>query len=99
MVEWFLFSGVTNQYIADQHKPVEQRYIHSVVTGPNGGIIIATFQPALAKFIHQVKCLFVDMTFKQAIGDLNELELAIWEPSINRCMYHTFYPNLIFTFC
>jgi hypothetical protein len=56
------------------------------VTGQNGGIMIATFQLALAKLIHQVKSLFVDTTFKWAIGDLNELELAIWEPSINRCM-------------
>jgi len=67
-------------------QPTEQRYIHSVVTGQNGGIMIATFQLALAKLIHQVKSLFVDTTFKWAIGDLNELELAIWEPSINRCM-------------
>jgi len=79
--------GVVNQYMSDLRKPLESRYIHKIVTTPNGGILIFTFQPKLASLIHKALSLLVDTTFKRAAGDLNEWEIVIWYPAINRSKF------------
>jgi hypothetical protein len=73
------------QYMADLEKPLADRYIQRIVTTESGGILIYTFEQRLAVLIHQAPSLLVDTTFKRAAGDLNEWEISIWYPNVNRC--------------
>jgi hypothetical protein len=73
------------QYMADLEKPVADRYIQRIVTTESGGILIYTFEQRLAALVHQAPSLLVDTTFKRAAGNLNEWEISIWYPNVNRC--------------
>ena len=75
------------QYTDDLDLAKGDRYIQSIVQTPAGGTIIFTFQPYLANLIHSALSFEVDMTFKCVYGDLNEWEIVIWYPAVNRCAY------------
>ncbi|TFY74780.1 hypothetical protein EWM64_g9232 [Hericium alpestre] len=76
--------GVHFEYIKDQGRPQDQRYIHYLVSKPDGGVLILTFNPFLASLIHRAETIHVDTTFKRAVGDLNEWEIVIWYAAINK---------------
>lgn len=75
--------GVYNAFHQNLKKPIQERYIHSIITTPNGGTLIFTFQYDLIGHIHAAYGLYIDTTFKRAIGHLKEVEIVMWLPSVN----------------
>lgn len=70
--------GVWARHIKDMKKPVEDRYIRSIVTTPDDGILIVTCEKYLLNLVHEAIAIQVDTTFKRVVGGLNEWELVIW---------------------
>ncbi|KII84400.1 hypothetical protein PLICRDRAFT_32429 [Plicaturopsis crispa FD-325 SS-3] len=64
--------------------PIAERYIHRVVHTPADGTIILTLVPFLAGLIHEAWSIEADGTFKRQNGPLNEWEIVIWYPPLNR---------------
>ena len=68
----------------DLLKPVEEQYIHSIMSTEHGGILIFTFLSRLLALIHKALTIQVDTTFKQTAGDINEWEIVIWYHELQR---------------
>jgi hypothetical protein len=86
-----LLSGVADLLAKDVLKPIEERYVHSIMTTAHGGLLIFTFFSYLLALIHSALTIQVDTTFKRTIGDINEWELVIWYRELQRGM-----PGFIF---
>ena len=68
----------------DLLKPVEERYVHSIMSTEQGGILIFTFLSRLLALIHKALTIQVDTTFKRTAGDINEWEIVIWYNELQR---------------
>ena len=78
--------GVADLMAKDLLKPVEERYIHSIMSTEHGGILIFTFLSCLLALIHKALTIQVDTTFKRTAGDINEWEIVIWYHELQRGM-------------
>lgn len=69
-------------------KPIKEQYIRSILTTPEGGILIVTCEKYLLGLVHKAVAIQVDTTFKRVVGTqlggLNEWELVIWFPGAER---------------
>ncbi|KAG6913688.1 hypothetical protein DXG01_005156 [Tephrocybe rancida] len=81
--------GVMYLHMEDLKKPMEERYIHKIVTSDDGGVLVFTFIPFLLGLIHkeEVTSFECDVTFKRAL-ELNEWEMVIYLPSIQRSEHY-----------
>ena len=82
--------GVADLMSKDLLKPVEERYVHSIMSTGNGGILIFTFLSRLLALIHKALTIQVDTTFKRTAGDINEWEIVIWYQELQRGMLYSF---------
>ena len=46
--------------------------------------MIFTFQPYLLGLVHEAVTIQVDTTFKRTVGELQECEIVIWYPAVQR---------------
>ncbi|KAJ7189141.1 hypothetical protein C8R46DRAFT_1184332 [Mycena filopes] len=71
-------AGALELYAYHLTKPLPDRYMHSYITTPGGGICIITFVPALLKFLDDpgVTSFDGDTTYKRIDGKMNEWELT-----------------------
>ncbi|KAJ7301875.1 hypothetical protein DFH08DRAFT_992172 [Mycena albidolilacea] len=76
--------GVYARHVKDLNLPPESRYIQSIVTTPDGRILIITVVPCLANLAHVARTVQVDTTFGRTVGELNEWEFVIWHGSVER---------------
>ncbi|KAJ7475308.1 hypothetical protein B0H11DRAFT_1727892 [Mycena galericulata] len=79
-------AGVYARHIRDLKLPAEERYIQSIVTTPDGRILIITMVPYLATLVHVARTVQVDTTFGRTAGELNEWEFVIWYGSVERVL-------------
>jgi hypothetical protein len=63
---------------ADASKPLAERYVHSIMTGPTGGTLVYTLNPYLLGLIHDARSIHVDTTFRRTLGELKEWEVVMW---------------------
>lgn len=77
-------TGVADLMVKDLLKPIEERYIHSIMSTQHGGILIFTFLSRLLTLIHKALTIQVDTTFKRTAGDINEWEIVIWYRELQR---------------
>ena len=70
--------------VKDLLKPVEERYVHSIMSTEHGGVLIFTFLSCLLALIHKALTIQVDTTFKRTAGDINEWEIVIWYRELQR---------------
>lgn len=75
--------GAFDLFYKEVKKPLTERYIQSIVTTEDGGILILTFVPFLLSLIHEVVSFECDVTFKRVV-DLNEWEMVIFYPPVQR---------------
>ncbi|KAJ7476811.1 hypothetical protein FB451DRAFT_1366387 [Mycena latifolia] len=78
--------GVYARHVEDLKLSPESQYIHSVITTPDGHVLIITMVPYLANLVHVVRTVQVDTTFGRTVGDLNEWEFVIWYGSVERVL-------------
>ncbi|KAJ7176340.1 hypothetical protein C8R43DRAFT_1102271 [Mycena crocata] len=78
--------GVYARHVQNLKLPPESQYIHSVVTTPDGRVLIITMVPYLANLVHVARTVQVDTTFGRTVGDLNEWEFVIWYGSVERVL-------------
>ncbi|KAJ7462500.1 hypothetical protein FB451DRAFT_1180793 [Mycena latifolia] len=73
-------TGAFDLYYNGLTKPLPERYIHSYLTTPDGGIRILTCVPLLLKLLDGpgVDAFDGDTTFKRFEGELNEWELTVF---------------------
>lgn len=86
----FLKPGVADLMAKDLLKPVEERYVHSIMSTEHGGILIFTFLSRLLALIHKALTIQVDTTFKRTAGDINEWEIVIWYQELQRGILYFF---------
>ncbi|KAJ7434269.1 hypothetical protein B0H11DRAFT_2118810 [Mycena galericulata] len=79
-------AGIFPIYLANLKKPLPERYIHSYLTTPDGGIIILTSVPYLMKLLDDpgVTSFDNDTTYKRVEGEMNEWELTIFAKIVQR---------------
>jgi hypothetical protein len=94
-----IYAGVYNQYVTELSNSAEDRYIHNVVTNPDGAILILTFQPFLASLVHTALSFQVDTTFKRVRGELNEWEVTIFHTGTNRSTCRSDYYKGVWSQC
>jgi hypothetical protein len=83
-----LLPGVADLLAKDLLKPIQERYIHSIITTEHGGVLIFTFFSNLLALIHSALTIQVDTTFKRTAGDIKEWEIVIWYRELQRGMSH-----------
>lgn len=81
-------AGVFDRHIKDLKLPPEERYIQSIVTTPEGRLLIITMVPYLASLVHVARTVQVDTTFGRTAGNLNEWEFVLWYGSVERGESH-----------
>ena len=81
--------GVADLMVKDLLKPVEERYVHSIMSTEHGGVLIFTFFSYLLALIHKALTIQVDTTFKRTAGDINEWEIVIWYRELQRGVIHS----------
>ncbi|KAG6905554.1 hypothetical protein DXG01_002007, partial [Tephrocybe rancida] len=54
----------------DAKKPIDECYVHNIKVTGHGGTLIFTFHPYLLGLVHKAISLFIDTTFKRAVGEL-----------------------------
>ena len=77
----------------DLKRPLEERYIHGFTSTINGGRVIFTANQFLLTRIHLAKTLFVDTTFKRAVGSLKEWEVVMFDQGAGRGKELTILPT------
>ncbi|KAJ7749102.1 hypothetical protein B0H16DRAFT_1691917 [Mycena metata] len=79
-------AGAFNLYLNGLTKPLPERYIHSYITTPDGGICILTSVPFLLKLLDDpgVTSFDGDTTFKRIEGNMNEWELSVFAKVVLR---------------
>ncbi|KAJ7434188.1 hypothetical protein B0H11DRAFT_1938859 [Mycena galericulata] len=79
-------AGIFPIYLANLKKPLPERYIHSYLTTPDGGIIILTSVPYLMKLLDDpgVTSFDNDTTYKRVEGEMKEWELTIFAKIVQR---------------
>jgi hypothetical protein len=67
-------------------KQINERYIHRLVAGEDGGVMILTCLSALMKLLDDegVTSFETDTTFKRVAGDINEWEVVIFLKALQR---------------
>lgn len=76
--------GVFRLAQEDLEKPASERYVHAVLTLPEGRKIIVTGNPFLLSLVHNATMIQVDTTFKRTFGELDEWEVVMWEDQTSR---------------
>ncbi|KAJ7511037.1 hypothetical protein B0H11DRAFT_2402643 [Mycena galericulata] len=79
-------AGAFKLFWDDMKKPIDERYIHRLVTMPDGGIMILTCLAALMRLLDDpgVTSFETDTTFKRVEGDINEWEVVIFLKALQR---------------
>ncbi|KAJ7702166.1 hypothetical protein B0H16DRAFT_1832003 [Mycena metata] len=79
-------TGAFSLYLNGLTKPLPERYIHSYITTPDGGICILTSVPFLLKLLDDpgVTSFDGDTTFKRIEGNMNEWELSVFAKVVLR---------------
>ncbi|KAJ7120746.1 hypothetical protein C8R43DRAFT_1034075 [Mycena crocata] len=79
-------AGAFELYLNHLTKPLPERYIHSYLTTPDGGICILTFVPYLLKLLDDpgVVAFDDDTTYKRVEGVMNEWELTLFVQAVLR---------------
>ncbi|KAJ7884810.1 hypothetical protein B0H14DRAFT_1379096 [Mycena olivaceomarginata] len=79
-------AGVFKFYLDGLTKPLPERYIHSYLTTPDGGICILTCVPYLLKLLDDpgVRAFDDDTTYKRIEGKMNEWELRLFAQIVAR---------------
>ncbi|KAJ7847583.1 hypothetical protein B0H14DRAFT_3138465 [Mycena olivaceomarginata] len=69
-------------------KPVNEKYIHRLVTMPDGGVMILTCLAALMKLLDDtgVTSFETDTTFRRIVGDINEWEVVLFLKALQRAV-------------
>ncbi|KAJ6623694.1 hypothetical protein B0H10DRAFT_1943767 [Mycena sp. CBHHK59/15] len=83
-------AGAFQLFFDDLKKPIDERYIQSIVALPDGGIIILTCLAALMKLLDDegVTSFEDNTTYKRVKGDINEWEVVIFLKALQRaCGY------------
>ncbi|KAJ7799947.1 hypothetical protein B0H13DRAFT_2390684 [Mycena leptocephala] len=80
--------GAFKLFWEDMKKPINDRYIHRLVTGEDGGVRILTCLSALMKLLDDegVTSFETDTTFKRVAGDINEWEVVIFLKALQRAV-------------
>ncbi|KAF7367934.1 hypothetical protein MSAN_00858400 [Mycena sanguinolenta] len=81
-------AGVFSFYLNGLTKPLPERYIHSYLTTPDGGICILTCVPYLLKLLDNpgVRSFDDDTTYKRIEGKMNEWELTLFAQIVARAV-------------
>ncbi|KAJ7469936.1 hypothetical protein B0H11DRAFT_2042902 [Mycena galericulata] len=81
-------AGAFKLFWDDMKKPIDERYIHRLVTMPDGGIMILTCLAALMRLLDDpgVTSFETDTTFKRVEGDINEWEVVIFLKALQRAV-------------
>ncbi|KAJ7717658.1 hypothetical protein B0H16DRAFT_1897881 [Mycena metata] len=79
-------AAIYARHVRDLKLPPEECYIQSVITTPDGRVLIITMVPYLANLVHVARTVQVDTTFGRTVGDLNEWEFVIWYGSVERVL-------------
>ncbi|KAJ7458041.1 hypothetical protein B0H11DRAFT_2062428, partial [Mycena galericulata] len=81
-------AGAFKLFWDDMKKPIDERYIHRLVTMPDGGIMILTCLAALMRLLDDpgVTSFETDTTFKRIEGDINEWEVVIFLKALQRAV-------------
>ncbi|KAJ6596762.1 hypothetical protein B0H10DRAFT_1959922 [Mycena sp. CBHHK59/15] len=79
-------ASMSQLFFDDLKKPIDERYIQSIVALPDGGIIILTCLAALMKLLDDegVTSFEDDTTYKRVEGDINEWEVVIFLKALQR---------------
>ncbi|KAJ7671075.1 hypothetical protein B0H17DRAFT_1335506 [Mycena rosella] len=79
-------AGIFAIYLRSLTKPLPERYIHSYITTPDGGICILTCVPYLLKLLDDAGVIAFDgdTTYQRIEGEMNEWELTIYEKVVLR---------------
>ncbi|KAJ7701298.1 hypothetical protein B0H16DRAFT_1440958 [Mycena metata] len=79
-------AGAFNLYLNGLTKSLPERYIHSCITTPDGGICILTSVPFLLKLLDDpgVTSFDGDTTFKRIEGNMNEWEFSVFAKVVLR---------------
>ncbi|KAJ7878223.1 hypothetical protein B0H13DRAFT_1892847 [Mycena leptocephala] len=87
--------GAFKLFWEDMKKPINDRYIHRLVTGEDGGVMILTCLSALMKLLDDegVTSFETDTTFKRVAGDINEWEVVIFLKALQRVTIARAYVN------
>ena len=83
-----IIEGVSYLMTKDSTKPLDERYVHSIKSTENGGLLIFTFVPSLLSLIHKTPTIQVDTTFKRTAGDMKEWEIVIWYSELMRGTFY-----------
>ncbi|KAJ7891481.1 hypothetical protein B0H13DRAFT_2340573 [Mycena leptocephala] len=79
--------GAFKLFWEDMKKPINDRYIHRLVTGEDGGVMILTRLSALMKLLDEgVTSFETDTTFRRVAGDINEWEVVIFRKALQRAV-------------
>ncbi|KAJ7598324.1 hypothetical protein C8J56DRAFT_1039197 [Mycena floridula] len=87
--------GVMKLWMEDAEKPVEDRYVHQVLTGvpgDPGAVMIFTFLASLMSLIQEVDSYEVDGTFKRC-KDMEEQEMVTYHPGLKSVTLARVYHN------
>ncbi|KAJ7731028.1 hypothetical protein B0H16DRAFT_1427586 [Mycena metata] len=81
-------AGAFKLFYDDMKKPIEERYIHRLVTVPDGGTMIITCLAALMGLLDDtgVTSFETDTTFKRIAGEMNEWEVVIFFKALQRAV-------------
>ncbi|KAJ7731530.1 hypothetical protein B0H16DRAFT_1893335 [Mycena metata] len=81
-------AGAFKLFYDDMKKPIEERYIHRLVTVPDGGTMIITCLAALMGLLDDtgVTSFDTDTTFKRIAGEMNEWEVVIFFKALQRAV-------------
>ncbi|KAF8313350.1 hypothetical protein F5887DRAFT_1090268 [Amanita rubescens] len=82
----FGIPGVWNNLGSERKKPVDERYVHNILTTPSDGLLIYTFHPYLLGLVHQAITIQIDTTFKRTVGEFQECEIVIWCAAVHRAV-------------
>ncbi|KAJ6609718.1 hypothetical protein B0H10DRAFT_1954356 [Mycena sp. CBHHK59/15] len=72
------------EFDKDRSHDIQDRYIHAVMTRPDGTHVIITINPELAFLTLDAIWIMVDTTFGVVHGETNEWKLVIWLNSIDK---------------
>ena len=72
------------EFEKDRSLAIQDRYIHAILTGPDGTHVIITVNPDLAFLTLDAMWIMVDTTFGVVHDETNEWKLVIWLNSVDK---------------
>ncbi|KAJ7782537.1 hypothetical protein DFH07DRAFT_1010922 [Mycena maculata] len=81
-------AGAFQLFWNDMQKPIDERYIHRLISMPDGGTMILTCLAALMRLLDDtgVTSFETDTTFRRVAGDFNEWEVVIFLKALQRAV-------------